>query len=107
MIEPPHACFGCAGRARTHDGESHPGVETTCYPSHHSVSRVVRGQRRSFPTGAHIPLLGRSPVPSSSCVRAQGVEEEQRLHLKRQVEELEGKNSEREKHDRERALAIK
>lgn len=37
----------------------------------------------------------------------QGIEEEQRLHLKRQVEELEGRVSEREKHERERALAIK
>ncbi|CBN76455.1 conserved unknown protein [Ectocarpus siliculosus] len=36
-----------------------------------------------------------------------GIEEEQRLHLQRQVEELEGKVSEREKQERERTLAIK
>ncbi|CAM9802056.1 unnamed protein product, partial [Scytosiphon promiscuus] len=36
-----------------------------------------------------------------------GIEEEQRLHLQQQVAELEGRLSEREKHERERALAIK
>ncbi|CAM9452209.1 unnamed protein product, partial [Ectocarpus sp. 4 AP-2014] len=36
-----------------------------------------------------------------------GIEEEQRLHLQRQVDELEGKVSEREKQERERTLAIK
>ncbi|CAM9352588.1 unnamed protein product [Ectocarpus sp. 6 AP-2014] len=36
-----------------------------------------------------------------------GIEEEQRLHLQRQVNELEGKVSEREKQERERTLAIK
>lgn len=41
------------------------------------------------------------------CASTQGIEEEQRLHLKEQVEQLGGKVSEREKHERERALAIK
>ncbi|CAN0018321.1 unnamed protein product, partial [Ectocarpus sp. 13 AM-2016] len=36
-----------------------------------------------------------------------GIEEEQRLHLQRQVDELEGKVSEREKQERERTLAVK
>eukprot|EP00904_Undaria_pinnatifida_P009699 jgi/Undpi1/585/HiC_scaffold_10.g04049.m1 len=36
-----------------------------------------------------------------------GIVEEQRLSLKNQVEELEGKTAEREKHERERTLAIK
>ena len=37
----------------------------------------------------------------------QGIVEEQRLSLRKQVEELEGKTAEREKHELERSLAIK
>lgn len=42
-----------------------------------------------------------------SHVPTQGIVEEQRLSLKNQVEELEGKTAEREKHEREKTLAIK
>lgn len=39
--------------------------------------------------------------------RLQGIEEEQRTHLQEQINELEGKISEREKRERERNLAVK
>ena len=52
------------------------------------------------PPTSDFPTL-RSHVPT------QGIVEEQRLSLKNQVEELEGKTAEREKHERERTLAIK
>ncbi|CAM9183766.1 unnamed protein product, partial [Pylaiella littoralis] len=78
-------------------------------------ARAARGPVAGAPTTAAAGGKGKSRTPSmknrirslTRLMNRPGIEEEQRLHLKTQVEELEGKFSERQKHERERTLAIK
>eukprot|EP00903_Cladosiphon_okamuranus_P007278 g7054.t1 len=65
-----------------------------------AAAAVGRGKRKTPSVKNRIRSLTR-------LMNKPGIEEEQRLHFERKVEELEGKASEREKRERERALAVK